>query len=233
MEPGLLTGDIIMVSKMSYGARVLKVKKFYKQNIVEYSRTKGWTSIKRNDIFVFNWPKYKKFSQKGYGIYGDYVVKRCFGLPGESLIIKDSEQPKNEAFGLYGEPPSLFPHDSTLKWTVENYGPLYVPAKGDSILLTKKNVSWYKDVLQFENPGSKIIDSCLITIEGKTITSHTFKHNYYFMLGDNFYHSEDSRYWGFVPDDNIVGKAVLVLFSIDKREKGFKKIRWGRVMKRI
>jgi signal peptidase I len=231
MERSIITGDIIMISKMSYGTRLLK---FNSQKKVSYFRTKGWSSVKKNDVFVFNWPNYKKFSETGSGIYGDYVVKRCFGLPGDSVMIKNLDKPEEDRVGLfYGEPPSLFPHDSTLTWTVDNYGPLYVPAKGDSMLLTKRNVAWYKDILRFENPGCKIIDNCLITTVGDTITDYKFKHNYYFMLGDNFYHSEDSRYWGFVPDDNIIGKAVVVLFSVDKKEKGLKKIRWNRIMKII
>jgi signal peptidase I len=231
MDPSILPGDILLISKMSYGTRLVKLNN---QKKVGYFRTKGFSSIKKNDVFVFNWPNYEKFSETGFGIYGDYVVKRCFGLPGDSVNIKKAERSEDDGNGrYYGESPSLFPHDSTLTWTVDKYGPLYVPAKGDSMILTKRNVAWYKDILQFENPDCKIIDSFLITTLGDTITDYKFKHNYYFMLGDNFYHSEDSRYWGFVPDDNIIGKAVVVLFSIDKQGKGFKKIRWNRIMKLI
>jgi signal peptidase I len=234
MEPSLLPGDIIIVSKMSYGARVLKPVKFFKQKKIEYIRTKGWSSVKKGDIFVFNWPNYNATFDSTITYYGDPVVKRCYGLPGDSVIIKN-EGIKNEGMkelrieGI--KELNLFPHDSTLRWKVNNYGPLYVPAKGGSLELTKRNVSWYKDILLYENPVYQIKDSCLMTDEGERILQYSFKHNYYFMLGDNFYGSEDSRFWGFVPDANVIGKIGFVLFSIDPNENGFKKIRWKRIMK--
>jgi signal peptidase I len=232
MEPTLFPGDIIMVSKMSYGTRVIKFGEFLKKKESKYFRTKGWTSIKKGDVFVFNWPNYEKFNENGYGIYGDYVIKRCFGLPGDCITIRNKEEDKTRRlYTKYQDRYTLFPNDSALKWTLDNYGPLYIPAKGDQIILSKKNVMWYKDILQYENPSYHIKDSCLINREAKNILSYIFKHNYYFMLGDNFYNSEDSRYWGLVPEDNIIGKAVVVLFSLDLQKDGFKKIRMNRIIK--
>ncbi len=225
MEPALLPGDIIVVSKMSYGARVLKPVKFIKEKKIEYIRTKGWSSLKKGDIFVFNWPKYRTFADSGSSIYGACVVKRCYGMPGDHVLIK------NEGSVDFHKDLNLFPFDSTLGWSVDNYGPLYVPAKGEPIELTKRNVIWYKDILRFENPGDHIEDSCLLTNEGKRILQYSFKHNYYFMMGDNFYGSEDSRFWGFVPDGNVIGKTGFVLISLDPFADGFKKIRWNRIMK--
>jgi signal peptidase I len=232
MEPALLPGDIIIVSKMSYGARVLKPVKFLKAKKIEYIRTNGWSSLKKGDIFVFNWPKYKTFADSGSSIYGACVVKRCYGMPGDNVLIKN-EGIKNEGSVNFHKDLNLFPFDSTLGWSVDNYGPLYVPAKGEPIELTKRIVSWYKDILRFENPGDHIEDSCLITNDGKRILQYSFKHDYYFVLGDNFYGSEDSRFWGFVPDGNVIGKTGFVLFSLDPFVDGFKKIRWSRIMKII
>lgn len=238
MEPALLPGDIILVSKMSYGARILKPVKFFKQKKVEYIRTNGWSSVRKGDIFVFNWPKYRKFADSGSTIYGACVVKRCYGIPGDNVLIKNEgkkelrkEGIKNEGRVDFHKDLNLFPYDSTLGWSIDNYGPLYVPAKGKTLELSKRNVSWYKDILRFENPGYHIEDSCLITKDGKRIIQYSFKHNYYFMLGDNFYGSEDSRFWGFVPDDNVIGKTCFVLFSLDPVADGLKKIRWNRIMK--
>lgn len=237
MEPALLPGDIIIVSKMSYGARVLKPVKFFKQKKVEYIRTKGWSSIRKGDIFVFNWPNYKATFDSTITYYGDPVVKRCYGLPGDSVLIKNEgiknegiKELRNEGRVDFQKDLNLFPHDSTLDWSVDSYGPLYVPAKGGLIELTKRNVSWYKDILLYENPTAQIIDNSLI-IDGNMVKKYTFQHNYYFMLGDNFYNSQDSRYWGFVPDGNVIGKSVLVLFSIDQNNYGLKKIRWSRFLK--
>ena len=241
MEPAILPGDIIMVSKMSYGARVLKPMKFLKHKKIEYVRTKGWNSIKKGDTFVFNYPVYDSYSGSSPNIYGHCLVKRCYALPGDSVIINNeginnegiwNERTKNDGMPEIQNRGNAFPYDTILDWSVGNYGPLYVPAKGQSMELTKRNVCWYKDILRYENPYNHIKDS-LLTIDGKTVLRYTFQHNYYFMLGDNFYNSNDSRYWGFVPDGNVIGKVVVVLFSIDPDEFGLKKIRWSRLLKII
>jgi signal peptidase I len=251
MEPALLAGDFILVSKMSYGARLLKPVKFFKQKKIEYVRTKGWGQIKKGDEFVFNFPYYLSSSDSTSEIWGGCIVKRCYGLPGDTVIIKNegikNERIKNE--GIIHErinveeswnrgfvdtlqKYNVFPYDSNLKWSIDNYGPLYVPAKGQAMKLTKTNVYWYKGILKYETPNSSIEDSSLI-INGKQVLQYTFQHNYYFMLGDNFYNSNDSRYWGFVPYDNVIGKVAMVLFSIDPNEYGLKKFRWSRLLKII
>jgi len=124
----------------------------------------------------------------------------------------------------------LFPFDSALNWTLDNYGPIYVPKKGENIKLNTETLKWYKYIISYENPQYSIIDSTLIS-EAKPLLNYTFKHNYYFMIGDNFYFSNDSRHWGFIQDDNIIGKVIFVIFSINTEEKGIKKIRWNRILK--
>jgi signal peptidase I len=234
MEPTLLPGDIILASKMSYGARLLNPLIFFRQKKMEFVRTKGWCDIKKGDVFIFNWPQYYTFKDSIPNIYGICIVKRCYELPGNIVVIKNIElknvRMKNEAF--MEQKPDLFPHDSTSSWTLDNYGPLYVPAKGQSVILTKKEVSHYIDILRYENPQSEIKDSILF-INYLPVSNYTFQHNYYFMLGDSFYNSEDSRYWGFVPDANIIGKAVVILFSLDPNEYGLKKIRYSRFFRLI
>jgi signal peptidase I len=229
MEPTLIPGDYIMVSKMSYGARLLKWRKFFHEKKIEYVRTKGWGHIKKNDVFVFNWPNYGTLKGSFSNMFGDCVVKRCYGLPGDTMKIKNEEIKgmKGMKGDLEGPKADLFPHDSTLQWTLNSYGPLYVPAKGDTIYLSKKNVAHYIDILRYENPGAKIEDSILF-VNNTPVTNYIFKHNYYFMLGDNFYGSQDSRYWGLVPEENIIGKAVLIFFS--NGENGFL---WKRLDKLI
>jgi signal peptidase I len=235
METTLLPGDIIMVSKMSYGTRFFNPCIFLKNKKIDYIRTKGWSSIKKGDIFVFNWLRDNVFSDSSESIFGDYVVKRCYGMPGDTVLINNERGNKikrSEEISAIQLKNNLFPFDSMINWSVDHYGPLYVPAKGQTMKLTKRNVYWYKDILRYEIPQSQIEDSSII-INGKPVLRYTFKHNYYFMVGDNFYFSQDSRYLGFVPGDNIIGKSVLILYSIDPNNNGFKKIRWGRFFKKI
>lgn len=234
MSPTLEPGDIIMVNKLNYGPRVVKLYKLFIEKKLEYNWYKGFGKPHKGDVFVFNWPRYKEFSDSSESVYGDFVVKRCYGLPGDSVIIKNKGiKNKRMLYDSFIETKTeLFPHDSTSRWTLDNYGPLYVPAKGHTMNVTRQTVSWYKDILRYENPSARIKDSILV-IDGKTILHYTFHHNYYFMLGDNFYYSQDSRYWGFVPDGNIIGKTVMVMFSIDPYENSLKKIRWKRFFKLI
>lgn len=238
MEPTLLPGDIILVSKMSYGARFLRLGRLLNINRREYLRLPGWNRIRKGDVFVFNWPKYSSVIDSASDIYGSAVVKRCYGMPGDSVVIKNEKSGISNGRSMSVEPgyndygDVLFPHDSSLKWTIDNYGPLFVPEKGKSLNLSEKNEQWYKEVLLFENNKDRITDSPGKKT-GYTRTQHIFTDNYYFMTGDNFYNSQDSRYWGFVPEGNIIGKAVFVLFSSDPQKSGFSKIRWNRFFHKI
>lgn len=231
MEPTLMQGDIILVCKMSYGARLFNPFTFFTQKKIKYVRTKGWSLLKKGDIFTFNMPLYNNYIDSTANIYGDCVIKRTLGLPGNTVLIK-YEKSKIEGDDNIKEGKTLFPHDNSLAWSLNNYGPLHVPAKGEKMELTKRTVIWYKDILLYENPTGYIKDS-LLFIDNKAFLLYTFQHNYYFMLGDNFFNSQDSRYWGFLPDGNIIGKAIIVLFSINQNQHGLKKIRSKRFMKLI
>jgi signal peptidase I len=115
-------------------------------------------------------------------------------------------------------------------WQLDSYGPLPVPKKGQTIALTPANAAiYYKIVSQYEhNQGISWKDG-MIQQNGRPLTRYTIKQNYYFMMGDNRHNSEDSRFWGFVPEDHIVGKAVFVWLSIDPYADFLHKIRWSRV----
>ncbi len=124
---------------------------------------------------------------------------------------------------VYPKNPSLFP------WNEDFYGPVWIPAKGATIELNEKNVALYGPVIQnYEYNKDVKIEDGRITIDGKEISQYTFKQDYYFMMGDNRHNSEDSRFWGFVPDDHIVGKAFFIWLSLDKDEPFLKKVRWRR-----
>lgn len=126
----------------------------------------------------------------------------------------------------------LFPFDSTFRWTRDNYGPIWMPEKGATVKLDASNLPLYRRIITVyegntleETPDGKIL------INGEVAESYTFRQDYYFMMGDNRHNSLDSRYWGFVPEDHIVGKPVLVWFSSDRNKSFPKNIRWRRLFK--
>jgi signal peptidase I len=131
--------------------------------------------------------------------------------------------------------PSLYPGSALFKWNRDNYGPVTVPKKGMTINLTPENVAMYGSVIKnYEGKDNVVVEENAIKLDGKAITSYTFDQDYYFMMGDNRHNSADSRYWGFVPMDHIVGKAVFVWMSIDPNPTGFfNKIRWNRLFRII
>jgi len=123
----------------------------------------------------------------------------------------------------------LFPHVQSLKWNMDNYGPIYIPQKGKTVEITKETLPFYKRVITEYEKNSLIVNGDEILINGKDATSYTFKQNYYWMMGDNRQHSLDARYWGFVPFDHVVGKPVLIWFSWETNAKGINKVRWKRL----
>ncbi|RZJ28847.1 MAG: signal peptidase I [Flavobacterium sp.] len=123
----------------------------------------------------------------------------------------------------------MFPR--TTNWSLDNFGPIYIPQEGKTVALNSQTLPFYKRIIseyehnKLETSGSQIM------INGQPATSYTFKQNYYWMMGDNRHNSEDSRYWGFVPEDHIVGKPVFIWMSIDGINDGIKNwhIRWERL----
>ena len=121
---------------------------------------------------------------------------------------------------------AIFPNDSRYNWTVDNFGPILIPKKGATVELNIKTLPLYRRIIKnYENNDLKV-NGDQILINGEAATSYTFKMDYYWMMGDNRHNSQDSRYWGFVPEDHIVGKAVFVWMSWDAQQGG---IRWDRL----
>ena len=142
-------------------------------------------------------------------------LQRIPGITGVQKIISKEVEP------------GIFPHIN--KWNRDNFGPINIPQKGKTVALNLETLPFYKAIItDYEKNDLKVTGS-EIRINGKIATSYTFQQNYYWMMGDNRHNSEDSRYWGYVPENHIVGKPTFIWMSYDSNAKGLKKIRWERL----
>ena len=322
LEKSLLVGDFLFVSKFHYGARtpmtvlaapmvhdtlpLIKSKSYLPWPQLPYFRLPGFENIKRNEIVVFNWPvdtvrffrdQSKIHVYKPIDKESNYV-KRCVGIAGDSLEIKDgfvyingkqtilpdrakpqylykvvtdgqtlsggflkrfnitegraengyyilnlteekAEKIKNNPLiksvtkqivpkGNFD--PSIFPHSKYYDWSIDNYGPIYIPKAGKTVDLNLKVLPLYKRIIEVYEHNKLEVKNNEIYINNKLATNYTFKQNYYWMMGDNRDNSEDARYWGYVPFDHVVGKPVFIWFSWDTNGQGIaNKIRWDRL----
>lgn len=223
MEPTLLPGDRIIVNKLIMGARIYSDFHFSKSgNELSSWRTRGLRKLQYNDIVVFNFPEH---NNKISFVINHVYAKRCIALPGDTISIVDGRYVNNNFQGTLGleseqallanmpdsviDPSVLnvFPYDNQLRWTIKNMGPLYVPRKGDRIRITAKEANLYRLILEWET-GKNVSSS--------NIAFHTFQHNYYYFCGDNVLNSNDARYWGFVPEEYIVGVVTHISYCKDK-----------------
>ena len=247
MDPAIIAGDQIMVNKLIPGPRILKNSRFIETGKrPELWRLKGWRAVRRNDIVVFNFP-YSEWNKLDFDL-NVYYVKRCVALPGDTFRIVDgfniidNKDFKTDSFSgcssnkkyinesLPNEILKAFPYKDYYSWTILNFGPLYVPRVGDSIQLDTLNIHLYKRLIEYERSTNVKLVNNEIFIGDSVITSYTFDSNYYFVTGDFMFDSRDSRYWGLLPEDHIVGKVSVILYSKD-RNNG--KVRWNRVLKFI
>ena len=332
LEKSLLIGDYLFVSKYNYGARppmttialpmvhdtipVLKTRSYLKWPQLPYMRLPGFEKIKNNDIVVFNWPAdtVKYFFKKDLPQYKpidkkSHYVKRCVGIAGDSLQIKngvlyingkevrypdraklqhlyvvktkdsmDFTRPTlmrlirnynikeiypghkkgSYVMNLTDDKLNIIKNMSNVEniklydigkgemfgghkdWNINNFGPIYIPKKGDVVQLNKETYPFYKWIIaryDDHDAGHKIdkhkveLKGNDVYIDGKLAKTYTVKQDYYWMMGDNRSESEDSRFWGYVPFDHVVGKPVFIWWSIDNdpNKKFLDRIRWNRV----
>lgn len=318
MEKSLLVNDYLFVSKMHYGPRLPMTPlaipfvhhtmpifggKSYSDAVKwPYKRIWGFGSIERNDDMVFNWPQDHE-NNRPVDKKENYI-KRCVGLPGDTLEIKDrvlyingqpGYKPKYQQFvyqvgmmptgydlgedvkddlRIYNvtnernEPipnfysltnedvqhlkaipnvvvfladtiggrmakgvPQLdvFPQDTAhFKWNQDNFGPMWIPKKGLTVNLGPENIALYKTIITEYEGHTLDMTKTPFVIDGKPSPTYTFAMDYFWLMGDNRHNSLDSRFWGFVPEDHVVGKAWFIWMSYDKHG-----IRWKRLLRGV
>lgn len=262
------------------------------------------TPLQQRDYFSKLYALGRQYIMSNPNEYGDIIsrptdrrenyVKRCVGLPGQTLQIKDNivyldgkanKEPDNVQYTYYvklrqampedlmkelgisvedmtslnqsGYMPltakayrtllarkdivesiqlntnaptgDVYPLNAYTGWSRDNYGPIWIPKKGESVKLTLANLPIYERPIRVYEGNDLEVKSGKIYINGKPATSYTFKLDYYWMMGDNRHNSADSRYWGFVPEDHVVGKPIFIWWSHDPDYPGFSGIRWNRL----
>lgn len=248
MEPAILPGDYVLVNKPAYGARLFDLFSAVEGKEVKVKRMPGYIRVKHNDVVVFHIPYPNKRDKIEMHML-KYYIKRCIGVPGDTLRIVNGIYTVNadtsKRLGNYAGELSLshktkeelsagvyttFPRDTVLNWNIKDFGPLYIPRKGDRITLDRTNALLYKKIIEWEKGYPLPWENDTLRDNGNPLHDYTFSHNYYFMGGDKVENSHDSRYWGLLPDDLIVGKAWLIWKSIDPHSGIFRR---ERILKRI
>ena len=248
MEPALKDGDRILVNKMIKGARLFDVFAALNNEDITIHRMPGWGNFKRNDILVFNFPyRMNRWDSIRLDVM-QYYVKRCIALPGDTLEIREGFykiRGCDERLGNYNAQHYLadleypeqhgivvgtFPYDGQLGWTIREFGPLPIPLKGQTVMMNRTNYLLYRQLISWEQKKKLRLNYGQVLLGDSLISQYRFKKNYYFVSGDNMANSQDSRYWGMLPEEYIVGKATRIWYSEDKFTG---KSRWNRMMKKI
>lgn len=251
MEPGLIGGDYIAVNKLVYGARLFDIFDAVDKKEVNIHRLPGVGKIERNDVVVFNFPYPARWDSIGFDVMR-YYVKRCVALPGDTFEIRKAQyrvrgvdvllgnvDGQSELAKLMEEEQDMkrwgvdvkgYPYDSIIGWDIKEFGPLYVPKQGDEIAMNRTNGVLYRTLIEWEQKQKLSVKDGAFFLGSREITSYRFCKNYYFMAGDKVMNSQDSRYWGLLPEEFIVGKATFIWKS---KELSTGTIRWDRIWKRI
>jgi signal peptidase I len=238
MENTIIIGDHIIANKLYYG-----IHKPYSDEY--YSKRKG---PERDDIAIFFYSGNRDEIQTVEKVY---YLKRIAAEPGDTLLIRNralyvnnilKPLPPNSVknmrtIGPEIEDPRIFPAGSG--WNEDNYGPIRIPKKEDAISITPKNFKQWEVFVKREKHEIEMTKDSIVLIDKKKKSLYTIERNYYFVLGDNFNNSLDSRFWGFVPEENFTGKASYIYWSwntlipISDLYKKIASIRWNRIGKLI
>jgi signal peptidase I len=222
MENTVMTGDFLFVNKFIYGGTSPRTVPFTSIRI-PWFRIPGLKDVQRQDVIVFEFPGNREEVKTDFV----YYLKRCVALPGDSLqVIKkvlyingvQQPIPKYMKFeNMYTQPEgikndNIFP--PLADFNEDNYGPIRIPKKGDVIDVNIANFANWKIFIEREGHQT-FTEGSFILIDGKPTSKYTVEHDYYFGMGDNRDNSLDSRFWGFIPKENIVGTPMIVYWSWD------------------
>ena len=239
MYPTLVSGDYILVNKWIMGARIFDIWEAVEDKEVEIHRLPGIRKVKREDVLVFHYP----YSVRKDSLSMDmllYYVKRCIALPGDTVEIRNGYYWINGTrkdrrwvrmnTGMESSWQDERQWNVALGWTVQQLGPLPVPVKGQTVMMDTMAVKMYGRLIEWEQKKPLVVHGSSIALGDSLITHYQFKENYYFMGGDNLESSNDSRYWGLVPEPYIVGVATRIWKSVSPHDG---EVRWNRIMKKI
>ena len=247
MNPTILSNDYILVNKSIMGARIFDIWEAAEEKEVEIHRLPGLGKVKRNDVLVFHYPYPHKNDSLSMHLL-KYYVKRCIALPGDTMgirhghyYIKGIDEPigniraqkrmgwlrKDDAMGIMMD---AYPMDKYINWTIQEFGPLHVPARGQTVAMDSTAVKLYRNLIEWEQKEKLTSQGNDVFLGDSLIEEYRFLENYYFMGGDNMENSKDSRYWGLLPEPYIVGVATRIWKSVSASTG---EMRWDRVMKRI
>jgi len=223
MEKTILVGDFLLINKFIYGFSTPRDIP-YTNIALPHFKLPGFADPKKGDIIVFQFPGYRD-ELEPQNI--EYWVKRCVAEPGDTLEIRDKVifvngkqlpipthinylNPNPEPAGI--SDPQIFPRRSG--WNPDNYGPLVIPKKGEIVALNADNITEYETLINREM-GKKVVNvsNGKVFINNQPAENYTIQNDYYFMVGDNRDNSLDSRFWGFVPRDNIIGTPIIIYWS--------------------
>jgi signal peptidase I len=222
MENEVMTGDLLFVNKFIYGGTSPRNIPFTNVRL-PWFRVPGFRDVERGDVIVFVFPGYRdEVAPEDFTFY----LKRCVALPGDTLRVVNrvlyingstAPLPRNMKFSSrpsYGLIPQdgIFPKG--MQWNEENYGPIVIPKKGMVIALNRESVQVWDTFIRREGHTIKV-DQGKIMIDGKEATEYTVQRDYLFGMGDHRDNSLDSRYWGFIPRENLVGTPLIVYWSWD------------------
>jgi signal peptidase I len=247
MQPTLKIGDNILVNKSIMGARIFDIWEAAEDKEVEMHRLPGLGKVKRNDVLVFHYPYPHKNDSLSMHLL-KYYVKRCIALPGDTMGIwkghyyikgvnesignieaqeRIARLKKDDARGIVME---TYPWDKYINWTIQDFGPLHVPARGQTVVMDSTAVKLYRKLIEWEQKKPMTREGNKVYLGDSLIQEYRFRENYYFMGGDNMENSKDSRYWGLLTEPYMVGVATRIWKSVDKYTD---EVRWDRVMKKI
>ena len=231
MYPALKPGDKVVVNKLKMGARIYTDLHFNPEGQeLKAFRMKGFSGVRHNDIVVFN--EANHWGRLFFRI-NNVFCKRCIALPGDSISAVEGHYHNNNYDGVLGleEEQARLGNtpDSLLQgfwippycngWNIKNFGPVYVPRKDDVVKVNALEAALYEVMLEWELGKDVTWDwgKNEAYANGRLLRQHRFRHNYYYMAGDNVMNSCDSRYWGAVPEEYIVG---VVTVTLNKKRKG-------------